>query len=71
MNIEDLIHEKKNLEKDLLEFIQSKISEFTKNTGLSIYDINVSFLKVQSLGNETPRWLVTDVNCHGDFFNYV
>ena len=67
MEIEQLVKEKKDLEKDLLEIIQSRVSEFNKNSVFMINDINVYFSSIQSLGEKNSVSLVTRVKCLGNF----
>lgn len=66
MEIEKIKDEKKVLEKDLRDFIVRELGDFSIRTGIQVKSVNVSFMKIQSVGEAQSAFFLKDVSCEID-----
>lgn len=64
MEIRELLYKRSKLEREISSFIQEKVVEFSKETGLGINRIGISIGNIYEFGTESPiaAFVKTDVD---------
>lgn len=55
MELEQTVHKKKLMEKEIFDFINKRFIEFYDNTNLYPNNINLNMLEITEIGNKTSH----------------